>query len=149
LQSDAINTSRLPEQTASSLEAQKRDKTLSYMISIEWQKDKLWSRPEIVPYDDLIMHPFNSALHYAISCLDSVRAYKDDSGNIRLFRPEVCISRFNTSCWRVSLPQFDEAEMLSLTHKLVNLERDNMETPSIVSFRFLGLSLEVFLDFQA
>lgn len=114
------------------------------MISVEWDKTKQWSEPQVLPYDDIIMHPFNSALHYAISCLDSVRAFKDESGNIRLFRPETCISRFNTSCWRSSLPQFDEEEMKNLVMKLVNLERESMATPSITSLRLLAFSLEVF-----
>jgi branched-chain amino acid aminotransferase len=53
------------------------------------------------------MHPFVSSLHYAVQCYEGMKAYKDQNGKIRLFRPECNMYRFKVSSKSLCLPDFD------------------------------------------
>ena len=57
-----------------------------HLFSVRSNKG-VWSNPEIKPLEPIPIHPFNSSLHYAVQCFEGMKAYKDRSGKIRLFRP--------------------------------------------------------------
>ena len=48
-----------------------------------------------------------------------MKAYKDKSGNIRLFRPDKNMARLNKSSARIALPNFDPDAMMDLIGKFV------------------------------
>jgi branched-chain amino acid aminotransferase len=77
------------------------------MVNIDWDVNSGWSKPSIVPFDYIPIHPFNSSLHYAVECFEGMKAYKNSSGTIRLFRPECNALRLKRSSVRISLPDFD------------------------------------------
>lgn len=76
------------------------------MVSIV-SKNGAWGCPEIKPFQSLLLHPFNSSLHYAVQCYEGLKAYKNERGQIRLFRPECNMMRFKHSSKCISLPDFD------------------------------------------
>jgi branched-chain amino acid aminotransferase len=51
-----------------------------------------------------------------------MKAYKDKSGDIRLFRPDKNMARFNKSSERIALPTFDPEVLTSLIAKFAQLE---------------------------
>lgn len=51
-----------------------------------------------------------------------MKAYKDSSGRIRLFRPDQNMARFNKSSSRIALPTFEPNALISLISKLVTLD---------------------------
>lgn len=51
-----------------------------------------------------------------------MKAYKDNKGQLRLFRPEMNMARLNNSTARIALPTFDSSVMLQLISKFVALE---------------------------
>ena len=53
-----------------------------------------------------------------------MKAYKDDKGDVFLFRPDQNIKRLNKSAERLAIPQFPEKLFLEGLHKLIDLERD-------------------------
>lgn len=57
------------------------------MLEIDWDKTKGWGKPKIIPFADLKVHPFSSAIHYAIQCFEGLKAIKGPDGKIRMFRP--------------------------------------------------------------
>ena len=58
-----------------------------HMVSMDYDKENKWSKPEIVPLKAIWIHPFNSSLHYAVQCFEGMKAYKNKEGVIRMFRP--------------------------------------------------------------
>ena len=56
-----------------------------------------WGEPEIVPYAPLQLDPSASALHYGQAIFEGMKAYKDDKGDVFLFRPDQNIKRLNKS----------------------------------------------------
>ncbi len=49
------------------------------MLSII-SKNGVWDKPQIKPFKNLKLHPFNSTLHYAVQCYEGLKAYKNDKG---------------------------------------------------------------------
>jgi branched-chain amino acid aminotransferase len=86
--------------------------------------DGAWGGPEIIPYAPIQLDPSASALHYGQAIFEGMKAYKDDHGDVWLFRPDQNIKRLNKSAERLAIPQFPEDLFLEGLHKLIDLDRD-------------------------
>ncbi|KAI8998075.1 aminotransferase [Gaertneriomyces semiglobifer] len=95
-----------------------------HMLVVEWDSDKGWHSPEIKPYGKISLDPSATVFHYALECFEGMKAYKDASGKIRLFRPNMNMLRLNKSCERVTLPTFDGDELLSCIKEFLKVETD-------------------------
>ena len=51
-------------------------------------KDGEWKDLEIVPYAPISLSPACAAIHYGQSVFEGMKAYKNEGGEIFLFRPE-------------------------------------------------------------
>ena len=51
-----------------------------------------------------------------------MKAFKDEKGKIRLFRPNLNINRLRNSCLRLKLPDFETEELLSCLKSLLKVE---------------------------
>jgi branched-chain amino acid aminotransferase len=86
--------------------------------------DGAWGEPEIIPYAPIQLDPSASALHYGQAIFEGMKAYKDDNDDVWLFRPDQNIKRLNKSAERLAIPQFPEDLFLESLHKLIDLDRD-------------------------
>ncbi len=57
------------------------------MLKIEWNVETGWRAPTIIPSGPVGLHPFAHVIHYAVECYEGMKAYVDNSGAVRLFRP--------------------------------------------------------------
>lgn len=89
------------------------------MLSLEWTATEGWLPARITPYQNLSLDPATCVFHYAFECFEGMKAYKDKSGNIRLFRPDRNMARLNGSSARIALPTFDPDAMIDLIGKFV------------------------------
>lgn len=53
-----------------------------------------------------------------------MKAYRDKQGVVRLFRPEMNMKRFAASAARLTLPNFDQKELLACICSLLKVEAD-------------------------
>ena len=86
--------------------------------------DGAWGEPEIIPYAPIQLDPSASALHYGQAIFEGMKAYKDDNEDVWLFRPDQNIKRLNKSAERLAIPPFPEDLFLEGLHKLIDLDRD-------------------------
>ena len=86
-------------------------------------RDGQWQTPEIVPYAPMELSPAASVLHYGQAVFEGMKAFKDDSGSVWLFRPEQNAKRINTSAERLAIPQFPEALFLDGMKQLITLDK--------------------------
>jgi branched-chain amino acid aminotransferase len=93
-----------------------------HMLTIEWTQADGWLAPQIAPYQNLSLDPASCVFHYAFECFEGMKAYKDKSGNVRLFRPEKNMERFNKSSARIALPTFSPKSLIDLIAKFAKLE---------------------------
>lgn len=71
-------------------------------------KNGQWQQPEIKPYTPLTLEPSASIFHYGQAIFEGMKAYKDDNGDIFLFRPNENYKRMNKSAVRLAIPEFPE-----------------------------------------
>ena len=50
------------------------------MVTVDFDKRRGWGNPQIVPFERIAIHPFNSSLHYAVECFEGMKAYKNAKG---------------------------------------------------------------------
>ena len=92
------------------------------MLSIEWTAKDGWLPPRITPYQNLSLDPATCVFHYAFECFEGMKAYKDKSGVVRLFRPDKNMERMNKSSARIALPTFNSQTMIDLISGFVQME---------------------------
>ncbi|HKG08430.1 MAG TPA: branched-chain amino acid aminotransferase [Pedobacter sp.] len=63
-----------------------------------------WSNLQVLPYGPIPMSPAISALHYGQAIFEGLKAYRQENGNISVFRADKNFERFNKSATRMSMP---------------------------------------------
>ena len=95
-----------------------------HMFIMDYSGEKGWYDPRIVPYGPLSIDPATMVFHYGQAIFEGLKAYRSDSGDILLFRPEKNIQRLNTSNERITIPHIDEEIALEAIRQLILLEKD-------------------------
>ncbi|KAJ7102175.1 branched-chain amino acid aminotransferase II [Mycena belliarum] len=94
-----------------------------HMLTIPWDAVSGWGTPLIKPYGPLQLEPSATVLHYAQTLFEGMKAYRDEAGNVTLFRPDMNMKRMNNSARRLALPTFDGDALLELIKQLIRLDK--------------------------
>ena len=94
-----------------------------HMLEADYE-DGEWKNVEIKPYQPLLLEPSLAALHYGQAIFEGVKAYKDNNGNISIFRPYDNFKRFNQSAERMQMPTVPEEIFMEGMRLLIDLERN-------------------------
>ncbi len=94
-----------------------------HMLVMDY-KDGSWQKPEIVPFGPLDLHPATSALHYGQSIFEGMKAYKTESGEVVIFRPDMNADRFAESSERMCMPMIEPEMFVELVRRFTDVERD-------------------------
>ena len=95
-----------------------------HMVTARWTLADGWAAPELVPYGPLSLMPTASCLHYATECFEGLKLYRGVDGRLRLFRVRRNCERMRKSATRISLPDFEPAELEKLILALCALDGD-------------------------
>lgn len=95
-----------------------------HMFVVEYEADKGWFDPRIVPYQKIALDPASPVFHYAQEIFEGAKAYALDNGEVGLFRIEDNAKRMNNSADRMCMPSLDVELQLEAIKRLVDLERD-------------------------
>lgn len=93
-----------------------------HIISVDYDIKTGWGKPTLGPYQPLSLDPFSSCLHYGIQCFEGLKAYRNEKGEVRIFRPEANAARLKRSSVRLTLPDFDGNELVNLIEEIVRAE---------------------------
>ncbi len=74
-----------------------------HMLEADYENGE-WKNVEIKPYQPLLMEPSMAALHYGQAIFEGIKAYRDQEGNVAIFRPLDNFKRFNISAERMQMP---------------------------------------------
>lgn len=83
-----------------------------------------WQTPEIMPMENLVLHPAAKVFHYAVELFEGLKAYRGQDGRIRVFRPEMNMARMNASARRSGLPTFESEEFIKCMSRLVTIDQE-------------------------
>lgn len=75
-------------------------------------EDGAWGPMELLPYGALSITPHTSVLHYGQEIFEGMKAYRQENGEVNLFRPEFNAHRFAVSAERMALPVLPEEDFL-------------------------------------
>lgn len=95
-----------------------------HMFIMDYAEPIGWHDARIVPYQPLVIDPSSMIFHYGQSVFEGLKAYRTETGDIQLFRPEKNIQRLNHSNDRLVIPQVDEDLVLKAIKELVAVDRD-------------------------
>lgn len=87
-----------------------------------------WRECRIIPFGKFNIHPATTALHYGQSIFEGMKAYKDEDGNVSLFRPEMNKIRMNKSALRMGMPELPSGVFMEGLKKLISMEKDWVPT---------------------
>ncbi|KAK1925683.1 putative branched-chain-amino-acid aminotransferase 2 [Papiliotrema laurentii] len=87
-----------------------------HMLTIPWSTATGWGTPEIKPYGPLELDPSSTVFHYAFTLFEGMKAYRQEDGTVRLFRPDKNMARMNKT--------FDGEQLTELIKKLVVLDSE-------------------------
>lgn len=83
-------------------------KTLApIMIEMHYEQAS-WNEMQFKEYAKLQIDPAAKVLHYAQEIFEGMKAYKNEAGEVFLFRPDMNAKRFNLSAQRMAMPTIDE-----------------------------------------
>ncbi|AEE18704.1 branched-chain amino acid aminotransferase [Dokdonia sp. Hel_I_63] len=92
-----------------------------HMFSIEYANGA-WQQPEIVPYGPIPMEPSAKVFHYGQAVFEGMKAFKDDNGDVFLFRPEDNWARINKSSARLAMPELPKDIFMEGLTELLKLD---------------------------
>ena len=98
------------------------EKFSDHMFIMNYSAGKGWHSARIVPYAPLTLDPAAMCLHYGQEVFEGMKAYRTDSGEIQLFRPEENFKRLNVSNERLEIPEIDVDFCVEAVKKLVSVD---------------------------
>ncbi|WP_456439796.1 branched-chain amino acid aminotransferase [Psychroserpens sp.] len=85
--------------------------------------DGEWQQPKIEPYGPMSIDPSARVFHYGQAVFEGMKAYKDDHGDVFLFRPDENFARINKSAKRLAIPEFPEDYFFEGLTTLLKLDK--------------------------
>jgi len=84
--------------------------------------DGEWQTPHIVPYGPMEFTPALMALHYGQAIFEGMKAYKTESGDVLVFRPQKNWERLNKSARRMCMAELPEELFMGGLTELLRLD---------------------------
>lgn len=94
-----------------------------HMLEVDYENGQ-WQTAEIKPYQPLLLDPSCAALHYGQAIFEGIKAYKDDNGEVFIFRADDNFKRFNISAARMVMPDVPQEIFIEGMKQLVKLDKD-------------------------
>ena len=95
-----------------------------HMFLMDYNIDKGWYDPRIVPYAPFELDPACVIFHYAQELFEGLKAYRTADNKIQLFRPECNGARMQDSSERMCIPTIPVEDFLQAVKALVEVEKD-------------------------
>lgn len=92
-----------------------------HMLECDFKNGE-WQKPVIKPYAPFLLDPSARVFHYGQAIFEGMKAYKDESDDVWLFRPDENYKRFNNSAVRMAMPEVPEDVFMNGLNELLKLE---------------------------
>ena len=94
-----------------------------HMFVMDYEDGKGWHDPRIVPYQDIMVSPANTTLHYGQAIFDGLKAYRRGDW-VSIFRAKDHLNRINVSAKILDIPEVPFDVMFDGLKQLIALEKD-------------------------
>ena len=93
-----------------------------YMLECDF-REGAWRKARIKAYEPFLLDPSAKVFHYGQAIFEGMKAYKDETDDVWLFRPDQNFIRFNKSAVRMAMPEVPEEIFMGGLHKILELEK--------------------------
>tara|TARA_B100000809_G_C15107612_1_gene519312 strand:- start:887 stop:1978 length:1092 start_codon:yes stop_codon:yes gene_type:complete len=94
-----------------------------HMFTADYKNGE-WTNLKISPYEPITLSPACAAIHYGQSVFEGMKAYKNEEGEIFLFRPEENAKRINKSAERMCIPPIPQDLFMDALTQLIRIDSD-------------------------
>lgn len=104
-----------------------------HMFQVDFENGD-WCNPTIVPYGEIPLSPAISALHYGQAIFEGMKAYRNENGEIVIFRPFENLKRMNISARRMAMAEIPEELFMGGLKELIKTDSNwvpNLEGSSL------------------
>lgn len=98
-----------------------------HMFTADYKNGE-WTNLKISPFEPISLSPACAAIHYGQSVFEGMKAYKNEEGEIFLFRPEQNARRMNISSARLCMPAVPEELFIDALKQLIEIDADWVPT---------------------
>ncbi len=95
-----------------------------HMFVMNYEINKGWHDPRIVPYQPIQLEPSAMVFHYGQEMFEGLKAYKAEDGRSLLFRPDMNAKRTNKTNRRICIPEIPEEDYVQAIKELVKVDND-------------------------
>ena len=81
-----------------------------------------WKNFTITPFDNLVLSPACTTLHYGQTIFEGLKAYKNKNNEILVFRSKMNAKRFNISAKRMCMPTIPEDYFIEAISSLLKID---------------------------
>lgn len=99
-----------------------------HMFMMKWSRQEGWHEARICPYHSFVLDPASVVFHYGQAIFEGLKAYKNQDGQIFLFRPQDNFERMNNSALRMCMPRLPIDKVIKSLKALLYLEREWIPT---------------------
>ena len=93
------------------------------MVKSTW-REGTWGSLALVPYEKIELEPTAKVLHYGQEIFEGMKAFKNNAGEVFLFRPQENAIRFDQSALRMAMPALAEGYFLTAVREITKRCRD-------------------------
>ena len=93
-----------------------------HMLMADYENGE-WKNVVIKPYASFEVDPASAMLHYGQTIFEGIKAYKNNKGEVVIFRPDQNFIRINVSAARMQMPQVPEWIFMGGMQQLINLDK--------------------------
>ena len=95
-----------------------------HMITLRWSAERGWHDGKLEPYGPFALDPATAVFHYGQELFEGLKAYRQESGSIVMFRPQANAARFNAGCRRMAMPELPEETFVRALELLVTQDKE-------------------------
>ena len=98
-------------------------KSISDHMFVADYQNGAWGDFRIVPYGPMEIYPGNATLHYGQAIFEGMKAYKNEKGEVLVFRAEANAKRLNESATRMCMPTLPENIFIEALKQLLAVDK--------------------------
>ena len=95
-----------------------------HMAIVDYDADRGWYDPRIVPYAPLSLDPAAAVFHYAQEMFDGLKAFRGADGKVRFFRIDRHCKRLHDGAERLCIPPIDAELARAAITQMVSADSD-------------------------
>ena len=109
---------------------------LTSHMAVATYQDGKWGASEVRPVAPISLSPAAHVLHYASTCFEGFKAFRQPDGIVKIFRMDMHIRRMQQSARLLTLPEPDPEQLASMVRAVINRCKDEVpEAPGALYLR--------------